>query len=205
MKSIALTKLSLAAPAKLRDLVMDPSGRTGAPCCRLVPSGPKGSRRQTRTATDRLLRGLSQLAAALPLTELLCVTDGNQDEENAQPWLAGLPTRHDRTRSLLGRLLKQLKEAPAFDGLIRLHQADIPVWLPVLARRPLKYGLPATLCMSREPVVLIAIEPAGEICCYSTNESVLEHIAELAPTIGLEAAGEPKRSETHSKRSETPP
>ncbi len=190
MKSIALTKLSLAAPPKLRDLVMDPSARTGAPCCRLVASGLKGSRRRTRTVTERLLRGLTQLAAALPLTELLCLADGNQDENNAQPWLGGLPTRHDRTRSLLGRLLKQLKEGPAFDGLIRLHETDIPLWLPVLARRPLKYGLPATLCMSREPLLLVAVEPAGEICCYSNDASVLERVAELAPTIGLEAAGE---------------
>ncbi|MCK4301048.1 MAG: hypothetical protein KAX80_16025, partial [Planctomycetes bacterium] len=79
---------------------------------------------------------------------------------------------------------------PAFDGLIRLHETDIPLWLPVLARRPLKYGLPATLCMSREPLLLVAVEPAGEICCYSNDASVLERVAELAPTIGLEAAGE---------------
>ena len=190
MKSIALTKLSLAAPAKLRDLVMNPSARGAAACCRLAPGGARASRRLTRASIERLLHGLTQLAQDLPLSELLCLTDGNQNENDPQPWLAGLPARHDRTRSLLGRLLKQLKEGPTFDGLIRLHEADISDCLPVLARRPLKHSLPAVLCMSREPLLLISVEPAGEIRCYSPEADVLERIAGLAPAIGLHHATE---------------
>jgi len=188
MKSIALSKLSLAAPPKLRSLVVDPAARKASACCRLAARGARASRRRSRAVTERLLHGLTRLAQALPLSELLCLADGNQNEDDAQPWLAGLPLRHDRTRSLLGRLLKELKEGRDFDGLIRLHEADIPNWLPVLARRPLKYGLPATLFMSREPVLLIAVEPTSEICCYSPEEPVLERLAALAPTIGLQQA-----------------
>ncbi len=190
MKSIALSKLSLAAPPKLRSLVVDPAARKDAACCRLTASGARASRQLTRASIERLLHGLTQLATLLPLTELLCLAAGNQSENDAQPWRSGLPARHDRTRSLLGRLLKELKEGRDFDGLIRLHEADIPNWLPVLARRPLKYGLPATLCMSREPLLLVAVEPAAEICCYSPEESVLERIVELAPSIGLPQAAD---------------
>lgn len=188
MKSIALAKLSLAAPPKLRALLLDPSARASAPCCRLLPAGLREQARRTRSATEGLLRGLVRLTQALPITELLCFVDGNQDEDQARPWLAGLPTRRDRTRSLLGRLLKELKEGQNFDGLIRLHQPDIPRWLPVLARRALKHGLAATLCASREPLLLIAVEPAGELRCYSPEEAVLEQLGQLAPSVGLQAA-----------------
>ena len=188
MKSIDLAKLPLAAPPRLRELLLDPSKRTSASCCRLVPVGVREQGRLNRPATDRLLQGLLQLTQALGLTELLCFVDGNQAEDRAQPWLAGLPPRRDRIRSLLGRLLKELKEGQNFDGLIRLHQPDIPRWLPVLARRALKHSLPATLCVSREPLLLIAVEPAGELRCYSPEEAVLEQVAALAPAAGLQAA-----------------
>jgi hypothetical protein len=185
MKSIALTKLSLAMPARLRDLVMDPAARSAAPCCRLLPTGAT-TRRQRRLVTDRLVQALSGLVAGLALPELLCLVDGNQDESRARPWLAGLPARHDRTRALLGLLLKGLKEPQNFDGLIRLHEPDFAQWLPVLARRPLKYGLPATLCLVREPALLLTVEPVGELRCYSPEEPVRQRIAELAPALGLE-------------------
>ena len=188
MKSIALTKLSLAAPPKLRDLVLDPAQRARGPCYLLRPAGSAPTRRPGRTAIGRLLNGLVGLAAALPLTELLCLPEGNQDEENAQRWLDGLPRRRDRTRSMLGRLLKELKEGQDFAGLIRLHQADIPQWLPVLARRALKHGAGATLCMSREPLLLLTVEPAGEIRCFSPDQAVLQRVAELALMAGLESA-----------------
>ena len=135
MKSIALTKLSLALPPQLRDLVMDPAARAAAPCCRLLPAA---HRRVQRLAIDHLVQALTGLVAGLALPELLCLVDGNQDESSARPWLAGLPARHDRTRALLGLLLKELKEPQTFDGLIRLHEPDFARWLPALARRALK-------------------------------------------------------------------
>jgi hypothetical protein len=186
MKSIPLTKLSLALPPKLRDLVMDPSVRTAAPCCRLLPS--KADRRSHRLAIDRLVQAFVGLVAGLDLPELLCLVDGNQDESRAQPWLAGLPARHDRTHALLGLLLKGMKEPQSFDGLIRLHEPDFAQWLPVLARRALKYGLPATLCLVREPALLVTVEPTGELRCYSPDEPVRRRIGELAPSLGLEVA-----------------
>ena len=186
MKSIALTKLSIAIPPQLRDLVMDPAARTAAPCCRLLPAG--AHRRSHRLAIDHLVQALTGLVAGLALPELLCLVDGNQDESRARPWLAGLPTRRDRTRALLGLLLKELKEPQNFDGLIRLHEPDFARWLPALARRALKHGLPATLCLVHEPALLVTVEPTGELRCYSPDEPVRRRIAELAPSLGLVVA-----------------
>jgi len=181
MKSIDLTKLSLAAPPKLRDLVMNPASRDQAQAVCLAAAGPKaGSRR-----VAQLVGAGTQLVAALGIAELLCVVDGNQDEQSARPWVEGLPGKRDRTRSLIGRLLRELGEGQNFAGLIRLGDEDISLWLPALARRAVKYQLPATLCMSKEPPVLVSFTPAGVICCYSPEPSVLERIAELAPSIGL--------------------
>jgi len=201
MKSIDLSKLSLAAPPKLRELVLDPSQRSQAPCCVLRPAGVVSAGRPNRSTVESLVRGLVQLGATLPLTELLCVADGNQDEEHARPWVEGLPSRRDRTRSLLGRLLRALKEGQDFAGLIRLHEPDIPQWLPALARRPLKHGVSATLFMSKDPLLLLAVESAGEVRCYSPEEAVLQQVAELAPMAGLEpaemaAAGQPNEGPT---------
>ena len=187
MKSIALAKLSLAIPPQLRDLVMDPAARAAAPCCRLLPTGAADSR-QRRLVTERLVQALTALVAGLGLPELLCLVDGNQDESQARPWLTGLPTRRDRTRALLGLLLKELKEPQTFNGLIRLHEPDFARWLPALARRALKHGLPATLCLVREPALLLTVEPTGELRCYSPDEPVRRRIAELAPSLGLDVA-----------------
>ena len=186
MKSIALTKLSLALPPRLRDLVMDPVARTTAPCCRLLPTGAQRGPR--RLATDRLAQAFTGLVIGLGLPELLCLVDGNQDEGRARPWLWGLPARHDRTRALLGLLHKGMKEPQDFDGLIRLYEPDFAQWLPALARRPLKYGLRATLCLVREPTLLLTVEPTGELRCYSPDEPVRQRIAELAPSLGLEVS-----------------
>jgi len=188
MKSIALSKLSLALPPQLRDLVMDPAARAAAPCCRLQAA--KTVRRSQRLAMDHLVEGLIGLVGALKLPELLCLVDGNQDESHVQPWLAGLPAHHDRTRALLGLLLKELKEPQDFDGLIRLHELDFAQWLPALARRTLKHGLPATLCLSREPALLVTVEPTGELRCYSPDEALRQRIAQLAPSLGLEVASQ---------------
>lgn len=186
MKSIALTKLSLALPPRLRDLVMDPAARTTAPCCRLLPTGAE--RRPRRLAVEQLVQAFTGLVAGLGLPELLCLVDGNQAEGRARPWLWGLPARHDRTRALLGLLLKGMKEPQDFDGLIRLYEPDFAQWLPVLARRPLKHGLAATLCLVREPALLLTVEPTGELRCYSPDEPVRQRVAELAPSLGLTVA-----------------
>jgi hypothetical protein len=185
MKSIDLSKLSLAAPPKLRDTVMDPDTRTQTPVISLAVAGG----RTGKQAVARLVSAGSELVGSLGIGELLCSVDGNQDEKNARAWVDGLPAKRDRTRSLLGRLMKELKERHDFAGLIRLQEDDIALWLPALARRAVKYELPATLCMSREPLLLVTFEPAGVICCYSPEEDVLKQVKEVAPSLGLAPLG----------------